>query len=57
MKIFYLNNPASNGGKGAKYFSKIETTPQKLLTPDGQLMGSTPIEVECLPKAIEVFTK
>ena len=36
---------------------KIETEPAKLLTPDGQLMGSTPIEVECLPEAIEVFVK
>ena len=36
---------------------KIETHPEKLLTPDGQLMGSTPIEIECLPKAIEVFVK
>ena len=36
---------------------KIETTPAKTLTPDGQLMGSTPIEVECLPGAIEVFVK
>jgi len=35
----------------------IETHPSKLLTPDGQLMGSTPIEVECLPNAIEVYTK
>jgi YegS/Rv2252/BmrU family lipid kinase len=34
---------------------KIATNPTKLLTPDGQLMGSTPIEIECLPKAIEVF--
>lgn len=34
---------------------KIETSPAKLLTPDGQLMGSTPIEIECLQKAIEVF--
>ncbi len=34
----------------------IETSPQKLLTPDGQLMGSTPIEIECLTQAIEVFT-
>ena len=24
MKIFYLNNPVSNGGKGAKYFSLIK---------------------------------
>jgi len=36
---------------------KIETDSPKLLTPDGQLMGSTPIEVECLPGAIEVFSK
>lgn len=36
---------------------KIETEPQKLLTPDGQLTGSTPIEIECLPKALEVFAK
>jgi YegS/Rv2252/BmrU family lipid kinase len=34
---------------------KIETFPAKMLTPDGQLMGSTPIEVECLPAAIEVL--
>lgn len=36
---------------------KIETIPAKTLTPDGQLMGATPIEVECLPKALEVFVK
>jgi YegS/Rv2252/BmrU family lipid kinase len=34
---------------------KIETEPQKLLTPDGQLLGSTPIEIECLHKALEVI--
>lgn len=36
---------------------KVETIPYKDLTPDGQIMESTPIEVECLPKAIEVFVK
>jgi diacylglycerol kinase (ATP) len=36
---------------------KITTDTAKILTPDGQLMGSTPIEVECLPNAIEVFIK
>ncbi|MFC2139798.1 diacylglycerol/lipid kinase family protein [Bacteroidota bacterium] len=36
---------------------KIETDPPKLLTPDGQLLGTTPIEVECLKQAIEVFVK
>lgn len=35
---------------------KIETSEKKLLTPDGQLMGSTPIEVECLHHAIEIYT-
>jgi YegS/Rv2252/BmrU family lipid kinase len=35
---------------------KIETSPVKILTPDGQLMGSTPITVECLPRAIDVLT-
>lgn len=35
----------------------VETVPAKMLTPDGQLMGSTPIEVECLPCAMEVFIK
>jgi diacylglycerol kinase (ATP) len=36
---------------------KMETVPPKLLTPDGQLMGNTPIEVECIKQAIEVFVK
>jgi YegS/Rv2252/BmrU family lipid kinase len=35
----------------------IETVPAKILTPDGQLMGTTPIEIECLPGAIDVFVK
>ncbi|MEW6654140.1 MAG: diacylglycerol kinase family protein, partial [Bacteroidota bacterium] len=34
---------------------RIETTPNKMLTPDGQLMESTPIEIECKQKALEVF--
>ncbi len=33
----------------------IETNPPKNLTPDGQLTGNTPIEIECIPNAIEVF--
>ena len=36
---------------------KIKTSSPKLLTPDGQLMGSTPVEVKCLAGALEVFTK
>lgn len=34
---------------------KIETDEPKLLTPDGQLIGTTPIEINCLEKSIEVF--
>ena len=33
----------------------VETGIPKVLTPDGELMGITPIEVKCLHKAIEVF--
>lgn len=35
---------------------KIETEPAKTLTPDGQLTGATPIEIECLTKSLEVIT-
>lgn len=33
----------------------IQTSLPKILTPDGELLGSTPLEVECLPQALEVF--
>lgn len=36
---------------------KIETEPQKLLTPDGQLIGTTPIEIDCLNKSLDVITR
>jgi YegS/Rv2252/BmrU family lipid kinase len=36
---------------------KVVTEPGKLLTPDGQIMESTPIEIECIPRVIEVFVK
>lgn len=34
---------------------KVETVPNKLLTPDGQLTGSTPLEIECLKEHLPVF--
>ncbi len=34
---------------------RIETDPPKILTPDGELLGITPVEVECLHQAIEVY--
>jgi diacylglycerol kinase (ATP) len=34
---------------------RIETDSPKVLTPDGELTGSTPVTIECLPKAVEVF--
>jgi diacylglycerol kinase (ATP) len=36
---------------------KISTDVEKILTPDGELFGSTPIEIECLHQAVDVFWK
>jgi len=36
---------------------KIETNTPKVLTPDGELLGITPVEISCLKHAIEVFWK
>ena len=33
----------------------VSTFQPKLLTPDGELGGSTPVEVECLKQDLEVF--
>ena len=34
---------------------RISTVTPKVLTPDGELLGTTPVDIECLPQAIEVF--
>jgi diacylglycerol kinase (ATP) len=34
---------------------RIETDQPKVLAPDGENLGSTPVEVECLPRAVDVF--
>ncbi len=36
---------------------KITTDPSKVLTPDGELIGTTPVEIECLHQDIEVLWK
>jgi len=36
-------------------YIRVETDVPKVLTPDGELMGSTPLEVNCLKQAIDVF--
>ena len=36
---------------------RITTDPIKVLTPDGELIGITPVEVECLHRAVPVFWK
>lgn len=33
----------------------IESKRSKILTPDGELMGSTPVSIECLRETVEVF--
>ena len=34
---------------------RITTDTGRLLSPDGELLGSTPVEIECIPGAIRVF--
>ncbi len=36
---------------------RVEANIPKVLTPDGELMGSTPLDVNCLKQAINVFWK
>ena len=36
---------------------RLTTDVAKVLTPDGELVGITPVEIECLHRAIEVFWK
>ncbi len=36
---------------------RIESNIPKVLTPDGELMGTTPLEIDCLKQAIDVFWK
>jgi len=36
---------------------RIKTDIPKVLTPDGEIVGITPVEVECLHQAIEIFWK
>jgi len=34
---------------------EVETNIPKVLTPDGEVLGTTPIKVECLKQAVEIF--
>jgi len=36
---------------------KISTEVKKILTPDGELFGTTPVEIECIKHAVDIFWK
>jgi diacylglycerol kinase (ATP) len=36
---------------------RISTDAPKVLTPDGELVGATPVDIECLPRDVEVFCR
>jgi YegS/Rv2252/BmrU family lipid kinase len=36
---------------------RISTDAPKVLTPDGELVGATPVHIECLPRDVEVFSR
>ena len=49
----HLSNPNIRVYKGKKF--KVETFPEKILNPEGEIFGVTPVEVEVLPGKIEMF--
>ena len=49
----HLNNPYVKVYQG-KHF-KIETTPPKILNPEGEIFGVTPMEITVMPKEIDFF--
>jgi diacylglycerol kinase (ATP) len=51
----HLSNPHITVYKG-KHF-KVETFPEKILNPEGEIFGVTPMEVTVLPKMLEMFVK
>jgi diacylglycerol kinase family enzyme len=34
---------------------QISTAKKKILTPDGELMGSTPVKIDCIKEAVDIF--
>jgi diacylglycerol kinase (ATP) len=36
---------------------RVTTDAPKVLTPDGELLGATPVDIECLPRDVEVFCR
>jgi len=49
----HINHPEVETYKANRIV--IETSVPKILTPDGELLGSTPVEAACLKQDIEVF--
>jgi diacylglycerol kinase (ATP) len=49
----HINYPEVESFQAKKI--KVQTNIPKILTPDGEVFGFTPIEVECLKRAIEAF--
>jgi diacylglycerol kinase family enzyme len=53
MKVLLVNNPCAGHGR-ARRITMVSEHP-KTLSPDGELIGETQAEVECLHWALEVF--
>lgn len=47
-------NPAVRFMRGTS--AKLKTTPSKTLLPDGEIFGSTPVEIQILPRRVRYYT-
>ena len=49
----HLSNPNVTVYEGKKF--KVETFPEKILNPEGEIFGVTPLDVEVMPGKLEMF--
>jgi YegS/Rv2252/BmrU family lipid kinase len=51
----HLSNPHVKVYEGKRF--KVQTFPEKILNPEGEIFGVTPVELEVIPAMIEMFIK
>jgi diacylglycerol kinase family enzyme len=51
----HLSNPHVKVYEGKRF--KVQTFPEKILNPEGEIFGVTPVELDVIPAMIEMFIK
>ncbi|MGE5656928.1 MAG: methylglyoxal synthase [Actinomycetota bacterium] len=54
--LFKVNPQQPNIFQGRVNAIKIDTTPPQKVVVDGEVIGTTPIKIECIPKGLTVFS-